>query len=254
MAELVRQSDEGSTDLSDLVCCINAAVENLVRLGSQSIDDGREWEVLRCCPRVSMDKIDEACLAELRKEFLRVIGGLEMRIISTYRSEFVRFLMATELCSYHDPPLPDDMAEWNQARLDLTRVRECCMPAEHHTLRTDPPGYEDARRLKRVWLAGMMANERAHSGNRKRQGAKQGTTRTWRRQVANHIVACSKADYAGRSTANKQKLRMLSTLSFKEFEAALDPPSSRTACINHYLLTATLIMMYHGIIALSHYD
>ena len=227
MAELVSQSEVGCCILHEIVSSINNQVMKLIELGSQDLRDGSAWLVMRNVPAVHVPHLPADRLGQFRKEFLRVVAGVELRIAGVYKTEVMRLMLAAEACEV-GPCHIDDLALFENMRQELANLRKCCAPPEHANIIADPPSLQDARKLKRVIIAGIMANERAHSGNRKRCKGKQTRALTWRRQVGTHIVVCSKNDYANRSVANKRRLRMLSSVSFEQFKAVMAPVTSRS--------------------------
>ena len=144
----------------------------------------------------------------MRRDFLRVVGGIHMRILYKYNEDpLMLFLMQIECCS--DPP-----TEYDLLQLDCARDRfksnadmhiDCRLPVEHRRFASVVPDCRVGKLIKRGFVTGIMANERDHSGSQKRATAKQTRPRAWRRQVAASVVLRSKALYCKISRAHRRK-------------------------------------------------
>ena len=101
----------------------------------------------------------------------------------------------------------DNLVAWLAPRPPRRRLR----PRKVALLKT-------ALRIRRL---SVLAVERAHSSNQKCAKQKYTKVRCLRRQCAGYVNRCAKARFIGISDAHRERMKSLSTLSWREFQQAL---------------------------------
>lgn len=176
---------DDTSRVSAVIASVNMCSNRLIKILQANTEDRcGPWGILRCLSFGAV-VLDETTRSYMRRELLRIIGGVHMRM--------VRPLLE------HDTQLWDMMENSHNdevilRRASLCRERACCAAASTHAFHSfiraeaRERNLGMLRRVKKSWVPSILNTERDHKSNGMRVRSQGSKVRRWRRQVSSYII------------------------------------------------------------------
>ena len=236
MGILMSTTRSTAVSLLSVVEGIDVAMTELLELLEARLQDVLGlWFAIHLC-RVHFAELDTQVQRKyMRREMLRVIGGLCFRAVDQFSDpDMLLFVALEEREQAEAKESPENVIEEKEdairaAEIGL-RVHVCCYDSAtckyfswlSHACR------RDKRKAKRTWCPYILRTERDHAGNRKRVYGVQSRARQWRRQAATYVCATAKQRWLRSSKAFQKSSKRTSRKTWMSFRKKMAVKTTRT--------------------------